>query len=184
MNFFWKFLMPRSTKNFFWREQLESYKQNELMVSADEIDSIINIFLDDKIAPDKFTANLIHVITNGNDKFNAIFNPRIPEMLKNQTPSINSVCVSAEKRQGIPSWFYAAYPDVLAWLSQKERSFAGADNFIERSFKLFGIDKNNFEDGNTKNKNGCIKFEYLKNLIKNFKKEIKIKKMETSTKNI
>ena len=189
MNFFWKFLMPKSTRKFFWKECLESYEKNEPMVSADETDFIINLFIEDKIAPDKFAANLIHVITDGNDRVNAMFDPRIPEMLKDQTPSINSSCTPSEKREGIPTWFYAAYPDVLVWLSKKNRGFE--DSFIEKSFKLFGVDTDeeieklnkNFEK-TFMNNNGCIKFEYLKNLVNNFKKETKTEKMETSTKNI
>lgn len=181
MNFFWKFLMPKSTKKFFWKEQL-NYEKNEPMISADEIDFIINLFVEDKIAPDKFAANLIHAIW-GYDRINALFDPRIPEMLKDQTPSIDSVCVS--RRKGIPVWFYAAYPDVLAWLSKKERGFE--DNLIEKSFKLFGIDEKEMDLLNEEklhNSQGCIKFEYLKNLIDNFKKETRTKNMETSTKNI
>lgn len=185
MNFFWKFLMPKSTKKFFWKERLESYEKNEPMILENEINSVINLFVEDKIAPDKFAANLIHVMTEGNDRFNVMFDPRVQEMLKDQTPSINSVCLPSAKKKGMPAWFYAAYPDVLAWLSKKEHEFE--DNFIEKSFNLFGINKEklnkNIEEEFMTNQ-GCIKFEYLKNLIDSFKKETKTKNMETSTKNI
>lgn len=178
--------MPKSTKKFFWKELLDSYEKNEPMISADETDFIINLFIEDKIAPDKFAANLIRVITDGIYGFNVVPDPRVQEMLKDQTPSINSICSPGEKRGGIPAWFYAAYPDVLVWLSKKERGFE--DSLIEKSFKLFGINTYKKEKLNKNferkfmNNNDCLKFEYLKNLIDNFKKETKTKKIETSTK--
>ncbi|MCG2699639.1 hypothetical protein L6274_01075 [Candidatus Parcubacteria bacterium] len=185
MNFFWKFLTPKSTKKFFWKERLVAYEKNEPMIFENEIDSVINLFIEDKIAPDKFAANLIHVITGGNDRFNVMFDPRVEEILKDQTPSINSVCLPSAKRNGMPAWFYAAYPDVLAWLSKKERGFE--DNLIEKSFSLFGINKEKLNEDIEEEfmtNHGYIKFEYLKNLIDSFKKETKTKNMETSTKNI
>jgi len=177
--------MPKSTKKFFWKEQLNSYKKNEPMIFDDEVGFIINLFIEDKIAPDKFTANLIHVITEGKDRLNVIPDQRMQEMLKDQTPSINFVCLPSAKRKGMPAWFYAAYPDVLAWLSKKEREFE--DSLIEKSFNLFGITKGKLDENFEKkfmNNQGCIKFEYLKTLVDSFKKETKIKNIETSTKNI
>jgi len=206
MNFFWKFLTPKSTKRFFWKEQLNSYIEEKQIICEEEISDVINLFVKDKIAPDKFTANMSHVITNGNDRFCIGLHPRTLEMLEDQTKSIISACVGANRRKGIPFWFYAAYPDVLVWLSKKEHEFT--DELVKRSFKLFGIDEEqilkktgltkrevNLLDEEKKDKifeekfilnNSCgyIKFEYLKNLVDNFKKETKKNKMETSTKNI
>jgi hypothetical protein len=187
MNFFWRLLTPRSTKKFFWKEQLESYKKNETMIPEDEIDLVIDLFIGDKISPDKFTANLIHIITNGNDKLNAILDPGIQEMLKDQTPSIDSAYSAIQRRNGVPNWFYAAYPDVLLWLSQKEHELDG-DDLIEGSFKLFGIDVGSIDKKELEkifekkliSNNNCIRFRYLNNLANNFKKENYKNKVETS----
>src|SRR3989339_515293 len=93
------------------------------LAPEEEIDGIIEMFCEDKIDLMLFISNIEALCKN-------------PSQYGNQTkptPSIKHFIQFLNRALSFPLWFYAAYPDIMAWFNKQNAN-------EDTALKLLGID--------------------------------------------
>jgi hypothetical protein len=136
------------------------------LAPEEEIDEIIEMFVEDEIDLIPFGSNL-KVLAIGTTI-------RLNEEKIKPTPSIKYFTDLLARAHAIPLWFYAAYPDVIAWYN-KLRAQQTNDNDVKNLItKAFSIEPT-INDEQLYNSRNMVKTKYLKNLVEHYKKEKNLK---------
>lgn len=183
----------KKTHRKVWETALGSSGTDELSLlsigSMEEANEIIDkFFVADKINPVSFWGNLI-----------ALFRDSLPILQRidfglkqsdETTKSISQFTAVLDRPSFAPSWFIAAYPDVLVWHRDQLREYRTTNRcdeggLAELNAKLFGLDlsdpaldqkPNDFVDNE-----GKARPNILRNLVQSYKDRIS-RKLETAVK--
>ncbi len=173
-----------------WEDLFNSSEAVGLSIaSKEDAEQIIDILIADKIDPQVFLSNLEALLRGGLPSINDFFG--VGEKKKHKpTESVSHFTFIVNRRLGIPSWFLAAYPDVMFWLDEQEKKYIKShnrdyDGWGVKMAKLFGmsIDDGPLNENQIMDSKGKTRPKYLKNLIQSYKDETE-KALETAVKNI
>lgn len=150
------------------------------IVDKNQIDEILDEFVTKhKLNLDRFEANLER-LTKTKKSIANFFGIR----KLTPTPSINYFN-PGRIAPAFPLWFYAAYPDVMQWFHEYQKSFMRNNNYNEdlmalEMVKLFGIDTvgNTITKDKIFDNNGQYRSSMLKGLTGSY---VKIEKKEFET---
>ena len=99
--------------------------ENFLIISKEDVEEVINLFIEDKIDPQDFTSNLESLLTGGMSNPSLSILEKMEKRKPTESVSIFNYSASTFKCAidsvfGGPSlWFLAAYPDVVAWIYEE-----------------------------------------------------------------
>jgi len=155
-----------------WRNVLATDEIGETLVSSHEVDDVVSLMVENKIDLQKFGGNLSALISRDMPTMASLFgdeNPALPT-----TPSVNQY-ISIVNRPQSPLWLLAGFPDVIAWLNEKQKSFLGPsvdeDEAATAIAELYGFDldaPDDFSEDNVKNPDGSLCARYYRNLVRNY----------------
>ena len=156
-----------------WRSILASDEMGEALVASQEVDDVVALMIESKVDPQKFAGNLAALITKGMPTMGDMLcggGPALPT-----TPSVNQYVSLFNRPLRTPLWFLAGFPDVLAWLNDKQRAFlnpsADEDEATTALAELYGFDLNSSDDlseDDVWNPEGSLRACYYRNLVHNY----------------
>jgi len=155
-----------------WRNVLATDEIGETLVPSHEVDDVVSLMVENKIDLQKFGGNLSALISRDMPTMASLFgdeNPALPT-----TPSVDQY-ISIVNRPQSPLWLLAGFPDVIAWLNEKQKSFLGPsvdeDEAATAIAELYGFDldaPDDFSEDNVKNPDGSLCARYYRNLVRNY----------------
>ena len=155
-----------------WRNLLGSDDFGKSLVTPDEIDNVVSLFIESKIDPEKFSGNLHALLTEG---MPSIFGKKnsLP-----MTPSIKKIISPIDRPFKVPLWFLAGFPDVLDWSRKIQNEILNSsvdeDEKTKARTELFGIDLDCPKGADEKyytDSDGYMRTRYYRNLVYNYIKE-------------
>jgi hypothetical protein len=156
-----------------WSDMLAFDEMGETLVALHEIDEVVALMIEAKIDPQKFAGNLATLITRGMpttaDLFGA-YSPALPT-----TPSVKQYVSLVNRPLRSPLWLLAGFPDVLAWLNDKQKASLNPsidqDEAAKVISELFGFDVDSSQymsEGDIENPDGSLRACYYSNLVRNY----------------
>lgn len=156
-----------------WRNVLAIDDMGETLVPSHELDDVVSILLENKIDLQKFGGNLYALISRGMPTIASLFgeeNSALPT-----TPSVNKYISIVNRPVQSTLWLLAGFPDVIAWLNKKQKSFlsqyADMDEAAKAIPELYGFDldaPDDFCEDNVKNPDGNLRAFCYRNLVRNY----------------
>jgi len=156
-----------------WRNMLASDEMGETLVASHEVDDVLALMLESKIDPQKFAGNLNALIARGVPTMAYLFDADSPALPT--TPSVNQYVSVVNRPLRSPLWLLAGFPDVLAWLNDKQKASLNPSVDEEEAANaiagLFGFDVESSEDmieGHIGNPDGSLRACYYCSLVRNY----------------
>jgi hypothetical protein len=156
-----------------WRNMLADDEMGEAIVASHDVDDVVSLMVECKIDPQKFGGNLSALITRGMATMASLFGsdkPALPTM-----PSVDQYVSVVNRPLKSPLWLLAGFPDVLAWLNEKQKAFLNTsvdeDEAANAIAELYGLDVNSTQDlseSDLENPDGSLRVCYYRNLIRNY----------------
>lgn len=156
-----------------WRNVLATDEMGETFVASHEVDDVVSLMVENKIDLQKFGGNLSALITRGMPTMASLFggeNAALPT-----TPSVEQYISLVNRPLQSPLWFLAGFPDVIAWLNEKQKSFLGRsfdeDEAATAIAELYGFDLDSPDDlseEDVENPDGSLRACYYRNLVRNY----------------
>ena len=155
-----------------WRNVLAADEMEETLVPSHELDVVVSLMVENKIDLQKFGGNLSALISRGMPTMASLFGGDTPALPT--TPSVDQY-ISILNRPQSPLWLLAGFPDVIAWLNEKQKSFLGPsvdeDEAASAIAELYGFDldaSDDFSENDVKNPDGSLRACYYCNLVRNY----------------
>lgn len=170
-------------KHELWTNTFIDAQKEGISLEIDDLPSVVSdFFIADKINADLFISNLEFLLIRGMP---------VDEIFSGKThkPTRSTVFFAniANRPQGYPIWFLAAYPDVVRWtlrlmeryLDKHPRDY---DGWGELSLALYGLDIKDPKTEQVELVNAKKQFrpQFLKNLVHSYRVTYK-HKLETRT---
>jgi hypothetical protein len=154
-----------------WRNMLDADELGETLVASHEVDDVVSLMVEFKIDPQKFAGNLSVLITQGMPTMADLFGGQMSSLPA--IPSVNKYISIINRPVRAPLWLLAGFPDVLAWLNEKQKTFlvSSVDEDEAAIAGLYGFDMDASQDMSEKeieNPDGSLRACYYCNLIRNY----------------
>ncbi|MDO9559855.1 MAG: hypothetical protein Q7I89_09265 [Syntrophales bacterium] len=156
-----------------WHNMLAADELEETLVTSHEVDDVVSLMVEFKIDPQKFGGNLCALMTRGMPTMADLFGREKPSLPT--TPSVNQYVSIVNRPIRAPLWLLAGFPDVLAWLNDKQEASLNPSVDQEEAAnaiaELFGFDVDSSEDmskSDIKNPDGSLRACYYFNLVRNY----------------
>jgi len=156
-----------------WRNVLAADEMGETLVSSHEVDDVVSLMVENKIDLQKFGGNLSALICRGMPTMASLFGGETPALPT--TPSVDQYISIVNRPLQSPLWLLAGFPDVIAWLNDKQKSFLGPsvdeDEAATAIAELYGFDLNasdDFTEDDVENPDGSLRACYYGNLVRNY----------------
>jgi len=160
------------TPHDLWKDTLSTEGLGSSLIAETEIEEVIRLLISLRIDHQRFIGNLSALISQGRTLLFQQPSENFPT-----TQAIDQF-LSPLKRPQVPLWLLSAFPDVMHWFGEKQRTLinhSGSEDQLEELIvKVFNIDStedSSFDEKDILNESGQFKAKYYKNLIENYQKQ-------------